>query len=246
MSYRIEQTDRYLGKDEWQWRAWIAATDNELDAIDHVIWRLHPTYAQPFVESRERVENFAIERVAWGRFQLGADIRFSDGRRVQRLRRQLQLWYPEDTAAPSKEELTILGLDFKRDRAQAGTPKVFLSYGTEDRNIAEAVAEALRKNGFAVSSPDEVLPGMPWQPALQKLSRESDLVLGIVSSEFASPNVVTELNNAHRAEKPILTLVSPGVGKVFGLDPGLSQAETDLADPKFEETLVGLVQKSLE
>ncbi len=242
MACKIEQTADYLGNGKWNWHAWIEAPSPELKNVESVVWYLHPTYAHAVVETQDRDCKFEIKRSAWGRFLLRAEIKHRDGG-ITRLRRQLQLWYPDEEAAPLKDDMATLGQTFKKNVTRPGAPKVFLSYGTEDRIIANAVAEALRKNGFAVSSPDQVQPGMPWQPALQKLSRESDLVLGIVSSEFASPNVVTELNNAHRAEKPNLTLVGPDVSSVFGLDPGLVRNVADASTPDFEDQVVDLVRQ---
>jgi hypothetical protein len=241
MAYRIEQTDEYLGNDQWNWRAWIEATPEGLNSVESVAWYLHPTYAVAVVETRDRCEKFEIQRRAWGRFLLQAELRLLDGG-TRKLRKQLQLWYPDqESPAPAKESP-----DPSASRINAGAHNVFVSYSMDDRQLAGAVISTLSRNGYKVLDPSQLAPGSPWQLSVQKMLRESDLVLGISSSEFASPNVVTELNNAHRAEKPILTLVSPGVGSVFGLDPGMSQNEADFSDPNFEDRLIDLVQQQID
>lgn len=245
MGYRIEQTDRYLGDGQWEWRAWIDASDGELDAVARVVWRLHPTYASPLVEASNRNDRFAIERTAWGRFQLGADIEFKDGSPARRVRRQLRLWYPDENEAPSKDDATGRGSARVSPDTRSRTTRIFLSYGSEDRRIASAVAGTLQRHGFQVGTPDQIKPGTPWHPALQQMLHESDLIVGIVSSDFASPQVVAELNHAHQAGKPFLALVGPTIDKVFGLDAGLARGIADLSNPGFEDNLVGIVQQTL-
>ncbi len=241
MAYRIEQTDDYLGNDQWSWHAWIEATHDELNLVESVVWYLHPTYAVAVVETRDRSKKFEIKRSAWGRFMLQAELRLLDGG-TRKLRKQLQLWYPDQESQAAAKESP----DPNVSRTKPGARNVFVSYSMDDRQLAGAVISTLSRNGYKVLDPSQLEPGSPWQLSVQKMLRESDLVLGISASDFASPNVVTELNNAHRAKKPLLTLVSPGVGNVFGLDPSLSWSEADISDPKFEDKLIDLVQQRLD
>lgn len=243
MAYSIEQEEEYLGNDRWNWRAWIDASELELDAVDHVTWYLHPTYAEPVVELNNRQERFAIARSAWGSFQLQAEVRRKDGT-TRKLRHDLQLWYPDnDGSAPVK------GSDTSTKTAQRSEPRqnrIFLSYGIEDRSLAGAVRDTLEQGGYEVLDASQVVSGDPWQASIQKMLRESDLVLGLVTSEFASPNLVTELNSAHRTAKPTIMLMSPDVNTLFGLDSDMVRSEVNLADPKFGGSLLDLVERSLD
>lgn len=243
MSYRIEQTYEYLDNDYWNWRAWIEADAAALDAVVQVTWYLHQTFAEPVVTTAERGDKFAIERSGWGTFQLRAEVQLKDGAAVK-LRHELELYYPESEAdAPAKEAMPRAP---SPSRAQPKRNRVFLSYGIEDRGLAANVRQTLESGGFQVLDASQVAPGQPWQPSLQKMLRESDLVLGLVTSEFASPNLVTELNEAFRSEKPTVAVSSPGVGKLFGLEGEMRQAQTDFDDPASAGALLDLVGKTLK
>jgi hypothetical protein len=235
MSYRIEQEQTYLGKDRWRWATWIEATDPELDRIAKVTWRLHHTFPQPVIEVTDRPRRFKIVLSGWGVFQIRAELELADGGR-QQLSHWLQLSYPEVGSAPLRGAPSKETPPDSPERKIQG-PRVFLSYGSEDAHLATRVKAAMRDHGFDVRDAAEIAPGEPFKAAVQRMIRESDLVLGLVSSEFASPHVIAELNTAQQSAKPAVAAVGLEVGEVFGLDKGLKRIGLNLAAPGSETEL---------
>ncbi len=192
MSYRIEQEQTYLGRHRWRWGTWISAPDPKLDRIAKVTWLLHHTFPNPVVETTDRAQRFKIALTGWGVFQIRAELELVDGGR-QQLSHWLQLSYPNEGSAPLRGAPSKGGPPEKPDHTPQG-PRVFLSYGSEDARLAAQVKSAMREHGFDVRDAAEIGPGDPFKAAVQKMIRESDLVLGLVTNEFASPHVIAELS----------------------------------------------------
>ncbi len=235
MSYRIEQEQTYLGRHRWRWGTWISAPDPKLDRIAKVTWLLHHTFPNPVVETTDRAQRFKIALTGWGVFQIRAELELVDGGR-QQLSHWLQLSYPNEGSAPLRGAPSKGGPPEKPDHTPQG-PRVFLSYGSEDARLAAQVKSAMREHGFDVRDAAEIGPGDPFKAAVQKMIRESDLVLGLVTNEFASPHVIAELNAAEQSAKPTVAVVSHEVQEVFGLHKGLKRIRLDLAAPGSETEL---------
>jgi hypothetical protein len=235
MSYRIEQEQTYLGHHRWRWGTWIDAPDPQLDGIAKVTWRLHHTFPQPVVETTDRPRRFKIVLTGWGVFQIRAELELVDGGREQ-LSHWLQLSYPNEVSAPPRGVPSKEAPPESQGRAPQG-PRVFLSYGSEDARLADRVKAAMREHGFDVRDAAEIAPGEPFKAAVQKMIRESDLVLGLVTSEFASPHVIAELNAAEQSAKPTVAAVGLEVREVFGLNKGLKRIGLNLAAPGSETEL---------
>ena len=232
MTFRIEQENEYLGNKRWRWRTWIDAPESDLARVEKVTWFLHHTFPNPVVETDERARKFAIERTAWGRFQIRAELQLGEGDK-QLLDEWLQLAYPSGEGAASKEAPVKAP-----DPAGAVTPKtnVFLSYGTEDEHLAAKVKGTLEKHGYRILDAHQAKAGEPLNAAVQKMIRESDVVLGLVTSEFASPFLVDELNTARASDKPTVALINADGDLPFGVDRRLARVSLDLnaADPGFD------------
>lgn len=58
---------------------------------------------------------------------------------------------------------------------------VFISYSTQDRMLAERLAEKLRAERFNVWTDREILPGQDWQRAIETAIDKSDVIVIILS-----------------------------------------------------------------
>lgn len=245
MSYRIEQEQTYLGQQRWQWGTWIDAPDSDLDRISKVTWLLHHTFPQPVIESIDRQRRFKIVLNGWGMFQIRADLELIEGGPVK-LSHWLKLAYPDENSAPTR------GAPVKEAPPERPIPipqgkYVFLSYGSADAKLADRVKAEMQGRGFEVKDAAEVKAGEPFEAAIQKMIRESDMVLGLVNSDFASPNVIMELNSAEQSAKPTLAVMGRGVQEVFGLSKSLKRLRLDLDEPGSGMELADrLIKESLE
>ncbi len=83
MTIKLENKSRYLEKkgktDWWEWTAFIEADDpQELEEIDYIEYRLHPSFKNPIVWVRKRENGFPLVRKGWGTFLLSAKVNFKD------------------------------------------------------------------------------------------------------------------------------------------------------------------------
>jgi transcription initiation factor IIF auxiliary subunit len=97
MTLRIEQDYAYEGKDYWRWSIWLDGTDAELDAVDHVVYTLHPSFPNPVRSVKDRATKFRLETAGWGTFTIYAGVVEKAGGE-QHLEHELDLRYPEDDA----------------------------------------------------------------------------------------------------------------------------------------------------
>ena len=100
MAMKIAQDQHYEGEDWWRWSVWIEAPASELDAVQKVIWRLHPTFPPPVREHTNRAEKFKLETAGWGTFEVRAEVVMNDGT-SKTLRHELELDYPDGTPSPA-------------------------------------------------------------------------------------------------------------------------------------------------
>src|SRR5438045_8111639 len=71
------------------------------------------------------------------------------------------------------------------------TLRVFLSYDTEDREVAHKIAHALGKAGY------DVFPGDDWPKSIDAaLKRANAMVVFVSSNSMKSPWVLKEMNYA--------------------------------------------------
>lgn len=233
MCYRIGQDYEYRGSDRWLWRAWIEASDQALDAIEQVTWILHLTFPNPVIITTDRNTKFRIQRVGWGRFQLRAELQLKTGKK-QIIDHWLELAYP----AEEKDSTTTIATNAGDSKKH----KVFLSYGAEDESLATRIKGGLQDQGYQTLDPKQLDPGVPWEAASRKMLRESDLVIGLITSEYASPAVLNELNQAAHI-KPTVALVDRGIGNPYGLESDMIRIELDLKSPSADEEIEKLLQK---
>ena len=76
---RIEQTSEQVGETRWKWAIWLEGSDAELDAVQKVVYHLHPTFANPVVERSQRAANFRLDSSGWGTFVVKLEVHKKDG-----------------------------------------------------------------------------------------------------------------------------------------------------------------------
>ena len=213
MTYSIRQSSEYVTNNRWHWETWIDASDSELNQITDVIWYLHETFPQPVIKKTTRNNNFRLSQTGWGIFLLHADINLKNSETID-LSHQLSFENAENKNAPMRSIPTKPSINKQK--------KIFLSYGAEDSELALKVQKNLLGFGYQVQDINNCKLGMPLKLAQQKLMRESDIILGLVTSEVTSPYVLDDLNRAKQSNKPTIALVSKDI-KPLGLDSGLNQ-----------------------
>ena len=91
---QIRQSEEYVGDDWWRWSVWIDGSDEELDGIEFVEWRLHPTFPNPVRRETGREGRFRLDAEGWGVFPVIAIVQLKGGE-VRRLRHELELHWPD-------------------------------------------------------------------------------------------------------------------------------------------------------
>src|SRR5262249_24135119 len=97
MKLTVAQAEKYQPEDWWEWSIWIEGTEEDLDQIKEVTYRLHPSFPKPLRTMTNRSEQFKLESEGWGTFTIPVKVVLKNGE-VQKLKHELQLWYPDGTA----------------------------------------------------------------------------------------------------------------------------------------------------
>jgi hypothetical protein len=99
----ILQDQIYRGDDWWDWNVWLVGQPAELDAVEEVVWRLHPSFTPSKVTRRNRSEGFRLSNSGWGCFEIKAELTMKSGG-TEIITHELQLTYPDDekSTAPVK------------------------------------------------------------------------------------------------------------------------------------------------
>jgi len=247
MTLRIEQEAQYAGPDYWRWTLRLRGQQAELDRVAKVTWLLHESFSPSVVDVDDRTTRFALSGGGWGSFELRARVLMRSGRSMQ-LEYELELLYPEATTPPAPTGPPARAAAAQSsDPPPAATPpprKLFLSYGTEDRARAAEVRRCAESLGAQVLDPRQLEAGLPWQRATAQMLRESDAVVGLLSSDFPSPWLAEEMAQAVKLRKPLLLLRGAQVEpRTLGLPSGTySTAAADLDDAALVAALRGLLQ----
>lgn len=228
MTYSIQQSSKNIGNQLWQWWSWIEASDAELDQVKEVIWYLHETFPKPVIKKTSRKNKFQLKQSGWGIFLLYADVNLKNNETISLSH---QLSFVDADSEAEADTQPVKGM--LKDTPPKEQTKVFLSYGAEDSKLALKVSKDLMGKGYIVLDMNSVKPGMPFKLAQQKLLRESDMIMGLVTSDVASPYVLDDLNRAEQSNKAAIALIEKNI-KPIGLDPKLKQIsfsmDTDAAD----------------
>jgi hypothetical protein len=235
MSYRIAQSEEYLGHNYWNWSAWIEASPEELDKLDFVTWILHPTFNPSRIQNRSRDTKFRLDTSGWGTFVLRAQLHQKGQPDAPMISRMLKLSYPDDEGFETNQSLGA------KKRSEASKPTVFLSYSSEDENHAQQVRLTLARMGARVLDAKSVSADLPFDAAIRKMIRESDGVMSVLGSDYASPNVVAEIKLAKAEEKPVITVLPQGVERPSGLIHGVEELRLKPELSSMDSQLAGFV-----
>jgi hypothetical protein len=123
MSITVKQSATYDGNDWWEWAVWIEAPKQELEAIDHVVYTLHATFAEPVRIVKTRENGFRLESEGWGEFEIYLEVVDKNGK-SQQLTHELSLEYPDSVEVESLEGIVKSGPGTKPPpRAVTPAPK---------------------------------------------------------------------------------------------------------------------------
>jgi hypothetical protein len=197
---RIAQDSRQEGKAWWRWSAWIEGKPEALDAVEEVVWHLHPTFPQPTVRSRDRTAKFLLTTSGWGEFLLRATVVIRDGGRIH-LDHSLEL------ASEDGEAGTRGAAEEVADPVAVPAPRVYLSYSLADADAARAVQNSLERHGLLVELPNEdTAAGESLGDTVRRSIAESDGVV-VLHSTAASEFVALESKLASDQEKLVFDVL---------------------------------------
>ena len=91
---KIQQSQTCVGNDWWNWSVWLEGSPAELDAVEFVEWRLHPTFPDPVRRITDRETKFRLDTGGWGTFHVQASVQLRSKESL-RLRHELELHYPD-------------------------------------------------------------------------------------------------------------------------------------------------------
>ena len=95
MNFAVAQSQKYERENWWKWSLWIEGSDEDLDRIDSVTYRLHSTFPEPIRTVRDRASKFQLRCSGWGIFLIPVEVRLKTGEKIA-LRHQLQFSIPRD------------------------------------------------------------------------------------------------------------------------------------------------------
>ena len=93
MNFAVAQSQRYEGDQWWKWSLWIEGSDEDLNLIDSVTYRLHPTFPEPIRTVTDRASKFQLRCSGWGIFRIPVEVRLKNGETIA-LAHQLQFSVP--------------------------------------------------------------------------------------------------------------------------------------------------------
>ena len=96
MSLKTAQSFKYQGNDWWKWSVWIEGAKADLDQIEYVTYRLHPTFPNPVRKVNDRESKFRLNSHGWGTFSIQVRIVNKTGQ-VIKLTHDLVLEYRDGT-----------------------------------------------------------------------------------------------------------------------------------------------------
>jgi transcription initiation factor IIF auxiliary subunit len=96
MELTIEQGFEYQENDWWKWWVWLDGSDEALDQVDHVIYKLHSTFPDPVRTVKDRSSKFRLDSAGWGGFVIRAKV-VHKNKQVTVLKHELELRYHDGT-----------------------------------------------------------------------------------------------------------------------------------------------------
>ncbi len=188
-------------KEYWEWSVWLEGDNDELESVEQVDYRLHPTFPRPNRTSTSARTNFRIKSFGWGEFQIFANVRFKDGR-TETLEHWLRL-RTESRQAPTRDGTTK-------------PSRVFLSYTAGDSKRAEAAKASLLQEGIEVkTAADSIGLGLPWRYALQEAINGVDAVV-VIAPEHDSKAIDVDVETAKDLNRAVVEVNFYGRDSALG------------------------------
>lgn len=175
MTIQIKQETVPKGKDWWEWSVWLEGAKKELDAINHVVYTLHPTFSNPVVRVANRTTGFRIDSSGWGEFTIYVQVKNKDGSMNKR-QHYLKLNDPDIGKARLNQK--------SRRTFSAKEPlrrTVFVSGGTRDSEAVDAVRKVFSEKNFEVVGPQDVTGGQELQRSVNDMIARADVAVFVIS-----------------------------------------------------------------
>ena len=175
MTIQIQQQTTPKGKDWWEWSVWLEGVKKELDAIDHVVYTLHPTFSNPVVSVANRKTGFRLDSSGWGEFMIYIQVKNKDGSTNKR-RHYLKFNDPDISMARSNRKggATSSAKEFPRRT-------VFVSGGTRDLDAVHAVRKVFSGQNVEVVGPQDVKGGQELQRTVNDMIARADVAVFVIS-----------------------------------------------------------------
>jgi TIR domain/YEATS family len=204
-----------IGPEWWDWWIWLEGPAEELDRVEFVTYRLHPSFPRPVQKVADRATSFRLNGSGWGEFTVKATVSLRSGESVE-----LERWLGLRNAESGK-------LSDSSDPEQH-RPSVFISASAVDGDIVAELTEALREQGIdarreqdvlssgtniaagidaALSSADGVVavfsePRSPWvEEEFARGLELSKLTLPVVRGKVELPRAVTNMTRFELKER---------------------------------------------
>jgi hypothetical protein len=167
VTLKVKQDSAPEGGDRWKWSVWLDGAAKDLDAVDHVVYTLHPTFPDPVQRVKSRRTGFKIEGSGWGEFEVYLDIALKDG-----------------TVRRRKHWLKLADTEGKEQRPAAQErPRAYISNGPADGLLARKLSEILREKGFRVETSENHPAGLPWEKAIDQMLESADIAVFFLSGQ---------------------------------------------------------------
>jgi hypothetical protein len=166
------KTSRY-----WGWSAWIEGTPEELDNIDEVVWRLHPTFTNPIRRINSRDTKFRLDSSGWGEFKLRAEIHQKSGP-VQKLNHWVELTENEE-----QTEGQSIGTSATTSSSASARPRsVFVSYTKDHAPLVRPLLDALKQYDIDASIDEHVPSSVDFRRWMKEKILSSNAMVAVISN----------------------------------------------------------------
>jgi len=175
MTIQIKQQTIPKGKDWWDWSVWLEGAKEELDAINQVVYTLHPTFSTPVISVTDRKTGFRLISSGWGEFMIYIRIKGKGGSTKKR-----KHYLRFVNSALNKGKVTRkLRVSAPMDKSSRRT--VFVSGGTRDIDTVHAVREVLSRKNVEVVGAQDIKAGQEWLRSINGMIEKSDAAVFVVS-----------------------------------------------------------------
>lgn len=145
MPLQIKQSTERKSDRQWSWAVWLEPAE-ELADVESVTYNLHSTFSNPIQKRTNAEDQFRLEATGWGSFMILAEVELRGQKELLPIRHWLQL-------GDSEGDL---------NEASSGAPKVFVSSGSADADLAATVALGLDRFGYEAVTREDLPVGLDW------------------------------------------------------------------------------------